>query len=934
MADNTNNIDMQMLQQGIAMMAKATGMNGYGGRSTSSAYDAYKSDNGSSVLNDKEYEKLKNIIKNNGDTVQQVTLMLKNLQKRGKTIDNLYDELNKTTKHLNDTQRRAAIAIADIAAKNNKTSEEAVKSLQKLSKFAADAKKSMEKNKETLADLDKVNLARAELLKKKQERDLKLMAKQQAVASAGSPEEKRRLGRQLSSMKSRYSKANTNTDSSVAALDQQVNELKKAYDSGVRNIRKLNIVTGALTKEELELIKDLKNKSPADREKAGSVFGKVTDAIEGVEKGTSVAADNIVKNSEKFGKGLGFAGKAVKIFGDALLKAIPGLVGDMMARDRYNVQGTDYTGSLMRGISEKERYQLIDQNRIQLRTLGGGNEVTGFGNTKALQNSAHMFGVYGAEAIQKALQYQKTTGQLGISYANVGATQTQMSFMKNLAQQVGETNEALEGFYSSLNDMGQLATMAEASNAKTDKDRQDSVNKEIYQRLTLNKAMGVSVDLLKQQQQQAINARYGGIEQAIRRGIGANMQADQFFANNPNSEFNNANDKALLERGRRFGAASLSPTDQARFNLIDSTMRTDRVKRQANIMANGSDDQRFGVLVNNQVLGNFDSDLQQNDMQAVNTTAQRRAQGKDAIDTTKTFNSTMAEATASMNGPDGFTAAVYQATEVLHGFKGSGNVLGSFATNVASGVAGWFGAKGLQSLGGKLLGRLGGSEAAGGLGKIIGGLGESGGVTRLLGGAGKTLGGLAAPLTAIFGANSAAQDVLDDGGKRFSNFEASLGIDSSKSSGWTDTGAQALNVFSKIGNGLTLGAAGKFGSDPLGWLKSGELASMQLGTGQIGDAWDTISSKMFGFGDDSNTNTPTQTMNAQLQKQLQDSIAAGDTDEAVKLLKEIAKSNKEMNDRDNKNDQEDDAKKAQEMGSAYGQYSDHLKTVINSVTSQ
>lgn len=959
MADNQ--IDVKAAQQAISMLAKAFGMTGIsGGRGTSSAADDYKQDTSSKMSND-DFGRLKNIVKNNGDAVQQINIMLKKVAKEGKNIEGLYDALDKSTRQLNDTQRRAALALADQIAASAKTSKNAAEKLQEIASMAKEVKASLKTNKDTLKSLDEANALQLKLVNTKTEKEKQYIEKlnglEKQLSNATDDITKKKLKRQISSTKSAKTRVSRKSSANIASNSEEIRKLNNAYDSAVESIEKMNSVTASLSDAEIQILKKMRNMSATQREQHADVIQKVSDGAEGLEKSTGIAADNIAKNSGRLGKMMNFAATSVKVFGSALLKAIPALVNDMMARQRYNVEGTDYTGSMMRGMSEQERYQLIDQNRIPLRTMGNGNEEQGFKNTKALQTSSHMFGLYGAPGLQKALEYQKTVGQMGISYSNVGATQVQMSFMKNFAKQIGESNESLQNFYSALNDMGQVASMSAAANGKTDKERQDSVNKEIYQRLQLNKTIGVSIELVKQQQQEATNARYGGIENIIRGQIRGKMMINQYNAANPNNQLTDAEVAAFNKYNANGG--NVSGVDQAAYNNVAEKIGISDQARYKKAQGNSSANLR--LTLGNQMtdtIGGFGPNRQEFDIRYGNAAMQNKAQGTNAIDTSKTFGSTLDDAISKMNGPEGFTAAVFKATEVLHGFNSfGGGAFGGIGQSIMGGIGGFIGSSILKHIATKVLSG-GGVEsgatlldsaktgissvakfARGGISKAGSFIGKGAKLESLtdLGSlaskGSKFLGDAVKPITAMISAWNAGSDVLEDGGKRFSQFKDSLGIDPSKPSGWKDTAAQTANVFNKLGNGLTFGAAGKFSDNPKSWLQSGDMALSAFNAGHPLDAFNIAKTGVFDFGGN-NTSSPTQMVNEQLKQQAELAANSGDTDAAIKILKEIAKSNKEMNDRDNKNDQQNQAEKEKTVGSAYGEYQTQLQQVISSVSSK
>jgi len=1044
MATDNNNIDTEMLKKAVTMMATALGMTGIGAASSrSSAYERYNSENRNprSASSDKiktpNYDKLNNIIKNNGDSIQQMTLAMKNLSKRGGVLNDLYDELNKTTKHLNDTQRKAAIALADNIAKNAKKSSDAMAALEQLTKSAEKVSASMQKSQVILKSLDDINK--------------EIQARKDEIAK-------------LKRSKKKGSSAKVKSEQS--ALDDLIKkqqQLDAEYQSAINTIENFNNKIGALSKEEIEHLKNLKDINKEER-KTPDIFEKLNDGIQGVHEGSKIAANNIVKNSTRLGSAFDKLGRGLKIFGTILANVAPQLARDIMARQSANISGTEYLSDISRGISETDRAQLISQNRLQFRALGQGNETQGFANSAELQKTAHLFGVYGREAIQKALQYQQTTGGMGISYSNVKATQTQMSFMRDFAKQIGATDDQLKDFYDSLQDSGELAVLSAKNANKSEEERQKAINQEIYTRTKLNTVLGFSIDQQKQLQQQAINQRYAGIEDIIRRQLGASMQVSMYNRRNPNDKISDEDKNFYASVQAAGGIDTLTDEkSQKRFGEIAEKINVADMAALKNAQETAANNRNLSPMLQEslytKMLGNFGINRQEEN-RLYGTAAQRQAaQGKYAVDTSKDFDSTLKTAAENLDGPDKFTEAVIRATEALHGFSnspfgGNGGIASTIGSIVAGAVASKVIGKGATVLGGKIGGKLGkiislfgdgaegvkaaekvgekaGTKTAEKVGEKVGaktagesviktaGKGFFGSIFGNFGGeeakTGEKVGEKAGTKTAgeavtkiagkgffssIFGkageegAKTAGETATKTTGKGFlGSIFGKSGEEGAKTAGETatkTTGKGFLgSIFGKVGGEEGVKAAEKVGEKAVGKtiLKKIPLVSLLAGLGfgayraYHGDwagAGEEVASGALGsvpvigtaaslgldahlaykdYKNSINQALPNNLSASDIGKMFTDSLTGtqslppspndllrqqldqvqalmqngGSKDKIQELLEGIYKTNKEMNDRDSKNDQKQQLEEAAQTGSVYASYRKHLDEVQSSI---
>lgn len=962
MADN---IDVKMLRDAINMMSKAMGGNGISSSGNqSSAYASYKNNDPKDPL-----DKLKNSMANNSKYFDRLALHYKNLSKKGKLLENLYDELNKNTNNLNKVQRKAAIAIADVLSQA-KGAKETYSKLKKMSRTVENADQALENSTKILKELDDANRKRKDIVKKSEAAEKEFQKKIQQASDEldkakkgnASPEKIKELSKKLYNVNYSSNRSKKHYDQNLKKTDDIIKKTNKEYDEQLEHIKKLNDLTGALSDSELEMLKNIKDLN-SDRKGLPSILAKTKDAINSASSAINIAANRVNTN---FTKGLDKGTTGLKKFAEWLVKLPTYLVQDMMARDKYNVESADTFTSMSRGMSEAERARLTAENRLQFRSMGNGNEEQGFFSSKALQNSAHMFGVYGAEALQKALQYQKVTGGMGISYSNVGATKLQMSFMRDFAKQIGVTDDQMQDYYTSLKQMGEIDSIRSTMAGKSEKEQQKAINQEIYNRTKLNAALGVSIDLQKQMQQQAINQRYAGIKQLIMSKISSGIQMSMYNQRNPNNQIS-SKDMAFVSSIDQAGGLQTIQNDADRKRYLDIKKKVNMsdlqtLKAGQNQAAKGNPSLMFRNAIQSQILGETGMNRQQENLTYSAIDAQAKAQGKKAIDQTKSFSTTLKEATASMDGPNGFKEAIYRATEALHGFNNS--ALGGGTRGAGSMIENAVIYKGVDKLIDWGIGKIakryglgGAAEAAeGAIGRSgIGGMLSSAknGAWDLVKGGAKKIGfkglglGIAGGLSAyginkLFGGSDTISKGNDDigskglrGADQLANFAMGSGY------------IPAMGVGLAVKGGLRIGNAANKAiehSNTLSDIRDMVFGTVFGGTQALfgGDkaGWNLAkrsTADLFGLTPSNKVNVPkpiaapqtnATVVNNHLYQQAMDAMQQGDTEDAIKYLKEIAKSNKEMNDRDNKTEQQKQIENQQKMGSGYEEYNKHIQETL------
>jgi hypothetical protein len=927
MADNIN---VEALKEGIALLNKAVGMGGFAGRS--SAMKDYKNNNVTSGGGDVDFAKMKNILKNNNDIMTQFAASLKDVAKRGTELQGIYKRLEESSRTYNDVQRKATLAVAD-QLKSQKTM---VADLEKVSDTLKNARNSLKNSTKAFSDMDKAQQVLKARLRERLDIETKYNADKKKLEDDIA--KKRSQKKSTAQGKSDLDALTKSYQEDVKALDENIKEnqekfskLSDASDEVINNFLKLNEITGTLTKDQVDQLKNFKNMSEQQRKDSG-VYGTVADSVKGLGEGTDEAAKLIVSNSKSAGEGFMKAGKAALNFGKALLSIIPGLYEGMMAKYKYNVSSSGYIEAGLRGMSEQERAQLIGENRAGLRGLGGGDENAGFTNSKALQNTAHLFGVTGAEALKKALEYQQTSMGFGISSSNVQGQQLQISTMRAMAKQVGVTDDQLKDFYDSLVDSGQAAAMVANAQGKTEDERQKSVNQEIDQRVALNRQLGINLDMLKQQAQDSINARYAGLAQSIKGQVGAKLLVNQYNQSNPGAQLS-ADDTSFLQRiDATGGPGNATADDSARYNKlmekISSARNAQQTADQRKASSGGGMGAYQGDLVNNQILQTFIPNLQDRDVQYSKAAQQAKSQGPNVVQ--GSFSDVLKQATDDMGGPKGFNAQIIAATEALEGFNKSPiGGKGGFAAYIGKAISGYVGGKVLEKGAGyiakqlgtdSIIGRTAGTAAETVASEGVGGLG-----LNLLKGGGKLLGKVAAPISAMMGSWDAYKDTTNG---NFDKFQNSLGIKGG--SVGADTGAQALNVFNHIGNTLTLGAAGWLG-DKLGSLENFGSYNPTKSTPYV--PMKQVMADLPSLTKDAQSGTPLSDLANKYASDPTVELEAKKRGETVeKLLADIAKYSKVSADADKQQSEANQTQQqAAQTGSTYSMYKAHLSDAINGI---
>lgn len=654
MADNINLNDPQV-QKIIKAFMKSVGGASY----DHGGYASYKSKDESGV----DVRKLKNLMSNNSNYLEHMGNMYKKMLLSSKKLDDVFNVLEKSSRALDKKQRQTMLSVVETLKDFKKQGKEVTEGFEKINK-------TLSKSKDAYGQIDKLAASVKRLNDLQSDRtDIEVkLKKAQKSKGKNSPEAKE--------LQDKYDALNEMVASEIKARAKARNSLTTNMKDVTEALKDYNAIAQVLTDQELDYLKNLKNINAADT-KYIEIIKKLAESQSLLTEANQTAADVMAARSQRAAESFEGAVHSLKqsvlTAGKLLLtRGVPIAFNDFMNRMKYNIPESNYGGSLTMGIAESERSQLIGENRTNLRAMGNGNEYKGFDKgLNSLQNTAYQFGVYGKDALQLALAYQKTGMNLGISGNNSTGQKMQMTQMHLMSEQIGVTDDALKDFYDSLSDMGQIASLYGKYSDKTESERTKSINKEIYERTKLNIALGVSLDLQKQQQQEAVNKRYSGIESLIKSQIGAQMQVDNFNSTNTTGKISEK-DKAFYAQTYAAGGAGVltNQNDIKRYTDISQKMAMSdntRLAKAQQSAAGGNFNPMYRESIATQILSSLNVDRQKFDNENGKSAILRGSYNNQNVTGNKTFDALISEASSKFNGPDGFTKSVIDATQALHG---------------------------------------------------------------------------------------------------------------------------------------------------------------------------------------------------------------------------------------------------------------------------
>lgn len=499
--------------------------------------------------------------------------------------------------------------------------------------------------------------------------------------------------------------------------------------------------------------------------KIGENFNAINSASTDYYKGLTTAQNNLHQAMTESMKSLM---TNLKLAG----AGIPQVFKDLMAQARNAVGTSNYDQAFRLGVTQAELSDFMGQNRLALRSMGGGSSAAAINNggINQLQNQAHSYGLYGNDALKFIGSSFDSMIKMGLAPSVENASK-QMQTLYETMQVTGMTFDQINTLVSDLSNSPAFVQLAQSKGFEGQTDQISILTKML-------RTEGYSADYLKQLLDLNKQANYQGIEQAVRGMVGVQLlggQINRTLGRNAVSQEDIGLLQELKARGpgaleARYAAGAYNDftiggkrvtemfgtgTEGAsRFSAyaLQRQLDVNKLQQQAFTGASASDD-LYGGLVNKTLLGSFNTlagqEYQQQDA-ALMAQANLKAltgsttPGKSAVDQMMGASDELVKTINDINNafiPFGETLNKYlpQIQEGITGFKG--NPGGQSAT-------GLFGAakdivnsiliyKGLTKVGGMLGGAGGGAGMLSRIGGFASGIGG-----RLMG-AGSSLFGAA-----------------------------------------------------------------------------------------------------------------------------------------------------------------------------------------------
>lgn len=338
--------------------------------------------------------------------------------------------------------------------------------------------------------------------------------------------------------------------------------------SGVSNIRNAN----SAFKDSMNVLRNIsKNHGKVSQEDAKafkSARDKMTDALKGgklgilqdlnkkqidlmdkVNKGQkltvpqlrelSKAAETVSKNfgvmnnvTERYSEEYA---KTVKTFRESLLSAVKGIGAgisqvlgaavpqiykDVMAQAQNAVQTSQYKDIMKMGISEEQAAQFIGQNRLALRTLGGGSSTAPMANNQMneLQNKANNFGLTGNDALKYVGSTFDNLIRMGLTPSVKNASQSMDVFYKTM-QETGMSFEQLNGMVEDLSKSAAFTDLVRANGYKGQADQVEILTK-------LLATSRYSATYLKDMLEMNKQAKFQGIAEMVKGQVGISLTSN------------------------------------------------------------------------------------------------------------------------------------------------------------------------------------------------------------------------------------------------------------------------------------------------------------------------------------------------------------------------------------------------------------------------
>lgn len=294
-------------------------------------------------------------------------------------------------------------------------------------------------------------------------------------------------------------------------------------------------MTDSLKGGHLRVLQDLNKKQLDLLDKVGK-GGKLTvaqlkdlsKAAETVNKNFLVMNDVTEKYSAEYAKTINTFREsllnAVKGIGAGISQvlgaAVPQIYKDVMAQAQNAVKTSQYKDILKMGISEEQAAQFIGQNRLALRTLGGGSSTAPLANGQLnqLQNQAHNFGLTGNDALKYIGSTFDNLIRMGLTPTVKNTTQAMDVFYKTM-QETGMSFDQLNGMVEDLSKSAAFTDLVRANGYKGQPEQIEILSK-------LLATSRYSATYLKDMLEMNKQAKFQGIAEMVKGRVGISLTSN------------------------------------------------------------------------------------------------------------------------------------------------------------------------------------------------------------------------------------------------------------------------------------------------------------------------------------------------------------------------------------------------------------------------
>lgn len=339
-----------------------------------------------------------------------------------------------------------------------------------------------------------------------------------------------------------------NNKGAIASIRNATGQYK-SYNDLLKNISKNQ---GKLSKQDQDaarkytevvnkMYKDagMKNKLSVDEKKALESLHKTTELTATELKKLASAVDKIGDDFKTMGDvaegystglnkalteaGAGVRGAIVTMFkglANSIGAAFPVIVKDLRAQAKNAVGQSDYREAFRGGLSEAELAQFTGENRLALRSIGGGKAGAPIANGqfRGMTDAAMNFGGYtGQEAAKYIGETMQNLVKMGSSVSNVNK---QMESNYTIMQQTGMSLDEVNKLFADLGDSPAFLQLIQAKGYQGQADVVGNLQKML-------KGQGYGNDYLKQLLELQKQRQYQGIEEAVKGMVGVQLLGNQ-----------------------------------------------------------------------------------------------------------------------------------------------------------------------------------------------------------------------------------------------------------------------------------------------------------------------------------------------------------------------------------------------------------------------